>query len=243
MLEIKHLSKAYKKHEDVVKDVCFQIPDGRVGILLGPNGAGKSTIIKSIAGLLNFRGEVFVAGYPNRSMEGRSVLGYAPEIPSVYTDLTVEENVEFITRAYGRMYDAEEALHWFERFDLTEKRKEMAGSLSKGMTQKLNIICAFMIHPRVVLLDEPFIGLDPKAIRTLKDVIREQKTEGITFLISTHIIDTIRELWDDLIILKKGEIIGHFAVENTGSEDIEALFFEMTETEDTDGETENETRE
>lgn len=226
MLEVKDLTKSYKKTL-AVDHVSFTIETGRVGILLGPNGAGKSTIIKSISGLLYFLGEVKIDGIPARDLQAKKRFAYIPEIPSMYEALTIREHFEFINRAYN-VSEMDYALELAKRFELDDKLDKLGDELSKGMMQKVSIICALMIRPRVALFDEPMVGLDPKAIKELKDLIIELKENGTTILISTHMLEMVKDIWDDMIIINKGKIIGQYRKEDVQDQDIDDIFFEMT---------------
>ncbi len=228
MLTVNGVTKKYKKFT-ANDNLTFTIGDGEVGILLGPNGAGKSTIIKSIAGLLKYQGTIEIDGKDNHSLEAKRLLGYVPEIPALYDTLTVEEHLEFIRRAY-RVEDASIKEQLLERFELADKRKKMGKELSKGMQQKVSICCALVHNPSVVIFDEPMVGLDPHAIKELKQLFRELKAEGKTVLISTHMIDTIEDYWDVAHIMMHGKIAA--TKHNRGDEDeksLDELFFEITE--------------
>ena len=227
MLEVIQLSKKYGSTLAVDK-VSFRVPDGRVGILLGPNGAGKSTVIKSIAGLLRFEGSIRIQGLSSRDMEAKRSFAYVPEIPSMYEALTVREHVEFIKRAYGLNVGDQETERLLERFELLDKQDKLANELSKGMMQKVSICCALLVSPKVILLDEPMVGLDPAAIKELKQVVRELRDNGSTVLISTHMLEMVKELWDVTFVMDKGNILGTYTREEVGDEDLEELFFQVT---------------
>lgn len=227
MLEIQELSKSYGKHLAVDK-VSFFVPDGQVGILLGPNGAGKSTIIKSIAGLLRYQGRIGIQGMSSRSLEAKKIFGYVPEIPVMFDALTVREHVEYIRKAYSSTITDEEVQTLFERFELADKQDKLGNELSKGMMQKVSICCALAIKPRVILLDEPMVGLDPQAIKELKKVVLELRDQGVTVLISTHMLEMVEELWDVMFVMDQSHIIGSYRKEDVGEKDLDDLFFEMT---------------
>ena len=227
MLEIQELSKSYGKHLAVDK-VSFFVPDGQVGILLGPNGAGKSTIIKSIAGLLRYQGRIGIQGMSSRSLEAKKIFGYVPEIPAMFDALTVREHVEYIRKAYSSTITDEEVQTLFERFELADKQDKLGNELSKGMMQKVSICCALAIKPRVILLDEPMVGLDPQAIKELKKVVLELRDQGGTVLISTHRLEMVEELWDVMFVMDQSHIIGSYRKEDVGEKDLDDLFFEMT---------------
>ena len=228
MLSVSNVSKKYGKLL-ANDDISFSVNDGQIAILLGPNGAGKSTIIKSIAGLLRFEGEITVDGLGNKSLEAKRVLGYVPEMPAVYDLLTVEEHLEFVRRAY-RMEDDGYGEGLLKRFELWDKKDKLGKELSKGMQQKLSICCALVHRPHIIIFDEPLVGLDPHAIKELKEVFRELKAEGASLLISTHMIDSVEDYWDVAHIMVNGKIA---ATKVNGSEDegesLEEMFFKITE--------------
>lgn len=227
MLEVQNLTKSYGKNL-AVDHVSFYVQDGQVGILLGPNGAGKSTIIKSIAGLLRYEGGVGINGMAARNMEAKKIFGYVPEIPAMFEALTVREHLEYIRRAYGSSITDEEIDGLLRRFELDDKQDKLGNELSKGMMQKVSICCALAVKPRVLMLDEPMVGLDPAAIKELKDVVLELRDDGVTVLISTHMLEMVKELWDAMFVMEKGRIIASFSKEDVKDKDIEELFFEVT---------------
>lgn len=227
MLEVQNLSKSYGKSK-AVDSVSFFVPDGQIGILLGPNGAGKSTIIKSIAGLLRYQGRVGIQGIAAKTTEAKRVFAYVPEIPAMFDALTVREHVEYVRRAYSSDITDEEVEALLQRFELLDKQEKLGNELSKGMMQKVSICCALAVRPKVLLLDEPMVGLDPKAIRELKDTVLEQKAAGTTVLISTHMLDMVKELWDIMFVMEKGKVIGSYRKEEVGDKELDDLFFEMT---------------
>lgn len=227
MLEIQELSKSYGKTLAVDK-VSFFVPDAQVGILLGPNGAGKSTIIKSIAGLLRYKGRIGIQGISSKEMEAKKSFAYVPEIPAMFDALTVREHVEYVRKAYGSEITDEEVEVILKRFELDDKQDKLGNELSKGMMQKVSICCALAVKPKVILLDEPMVGLDPRAIKELKDVILELKDQGVTVLISTHMLEMVEELWDVMFVMEKGHIIGSYNKSEVGEKDLDSLFFEMT---------------
>ena len=230
MLDVSHVTKKYGKNA-AVNDVSFHLNPGEVTVLLGPNGAGKSTLMKSIIGFLKYQGEIKVGGFPNKSVEARRILGYIPEMPALYPNLTVSEHMEFLARAY-RMKDYKARIDLLlDRFELSDKRKKFGDELSKGMQQKLNLCLGLLPDPQMLMLDEPMIGLDPHAIKELKNVIDEMHEQGKTLLISTHIIDSVDMLWDRTLILQNGVLranVTRSELEDS-SRTLEELFFDVTE--------------
>ena len=230
MLSIVNLSKNYGKTK-AVKNVSFFVDKGEIGVLVGPNGAGKSTIIKSIAGLLRYEGNIEIGGYNNKSIEGKKLLGYVPEIPSLFPLLTIDEHINLMAHAYGIKDYENDKEEMLKAFDLWDKKDKFGSDLSKGMQQKASICCALITRPQVLLVDEPMIGLDPKAIRTLKDTFRKLKEKGTTMLISTHLLDSVQELWDRILIMKNGEFVYSKTRDELGdkTESLEEIFFKVTE--------------
>ncbi len=230
MLKVTDFTKKYGK-VTACDYLSFQLEDGSVTILLGPNGAGKSTIMKSIIGFLKYDGEITVDGVPNKSSEARRKLGYIPELPSLYPNLTAMEHMEFLARAYRLKDYKDYAAQLFEQFELSDKKNKFGDELSKGMQQKLNICLGLLPKPEVLLLDEPMIGLDPHAIKQLKNTFETMRSEGKTLLISTHIIDSIDMLWDRILIMQNGRIKADVTREQLAEKGItlEDLFFEVTE--------------
>ncbi len=230
MLDVTHVTKKYGK-VTACDDVSFHLEPGSVTVLLGPNGAGKSTIMKSVIGFLKFEGRITVGGYPNKTVEARRLLGYIPEMPSLYPNLTVSEHMEFLARAYRLTGYSGRVDELFRRFELDDKRGKFGDELSKGMQQKLNICLGLLPEPGVILLDEPMIGLDPHAIKELKLIIEELRSRGRTMLVSTHIIDSVDMLWDRTLIMDHGAIRANVTrqeLEGDGRT-LEQLFFDVTE--------------
>ena len=237
MLEITNLTKSYKKF-DAVKNLNLFIEEGEIGVLAGPNGAGKSTTIKSIAGLLRYKGEIKIGGYSNKSIEGKKLFSYVPELPGLFPLLTVREHIHFMARAYGIKDYEDYAEELFEIFDLSDKTEKFGSELSKGMQQKLSICCALITKPKLILFDEPMIGLDPKAIKKLKDIMLELKLQGVSMLVSTHLLSSVEDLWDRIVFMDKGNIVlskTKKELENElkdSDETLEDIFFKVTEGEE-----------
>lgn len=230
MLIVKDVTKRYGK-VNACDQVSFTLEDGSVTVLLGPNGAGKSTIMKSIIGFLRYEGEITVNGFSAKSPESRRALGYIPEMPTLYPNLTVSEHLEFLARAYKLSGYKERAAALLERFELSDKAKKFGDELSKGMQQKLNICLGLLPEPQILLLDEPMIGLDPHAIKELKQMMEEMRAQGRTLLVSTHIIDSVDMLWDRTVIMQNGQVKANVAREDLAQtgKTLETLFFSVTE--------------
>ena len=227
LLRIENVTKKYGKTV-ANSDISFSVNAGETAVLLGPNGAGKSTIIKCIAGLLRFSGKILICGEPNKTLPAKRELGYIPELPAVYELLTVEEHLEFIRRAY-RVEDDGYGDSLLERLELDDKRKKLGRELSKGMQQKLSICCALVLRPRVLIFDEPLVGLDPHAIKELKEMFGELRKDGAALLISTHMIDSVEDYWDAAYIMMHGRLAATKRQGDGGERSLEELFFAITE--------------
>ena len=209
MLKVEKLLKYYRKTL-AVEEISFTVNDGEIVGLVGPNGAGKTTILRCIIGIVQMTdGRVEVDGLDLATNEEavKKLLAFVPEVPTPYEMLTVYEHLRFIAMAYQTMSDFDKrADELLRRFDLDDKRSDFVLSLSKGMKQKLAIACAFVHDARVILLDEPLIGIDPKGVRELKNMILDVKDRKGSVLISTHMLDTAEHLCDRIIIIQKGKI-------------------------------------
>lgn len=228
MFEVSHLTKKYG-HFKAVDDVSMIAANGRITILLGPNGAGKSTTIKSIAGLLSYDGQILIDGFSNTSIKAKQRFGYIPEAPVLYEQLTVEEHIRFIAKAYRAPQGEQRAQALLERFELSDKKKKTARELSKGMSQKLSMVLALLTDPDSILIDEPMIGLDPAAIESVLQLLQELREQGKSILISTHIIDMFESLWDTAYILDHGQIVRSVSRQELGDTSLKQLFFECTQ--------------
>ena len=228
MIEVYHVTKKYGSFK-AVDDLSLTAHNGRITILLGPNGAGKSTTIKSIAGLLKFDGKILIDGFPNSSIDAKRRFGYIPETPVLYEQLTIREHIQFISRAYQAEAGEARAQALLERLELADKAKKTARELSKGISQKLSMVLALLADPDSILIDEPMIGLDPAAIETVLQLLKELRGAGKSILISTHIIDMFESLWDDAYILHHGKIVREVRREDLGDQSLKEIFFACTQ--------------
>ena len=210
MFEIKNLTGGYV-HVPVLKDVSFTVESGKLVGLIGLNGAGKSTTINEIIGLLTpYSGEINIDGLTLRAnpREYRQQIGYIPETPSLYEELTLREHIETVAMAYG--IEQEQAFERVEpllkMFRLDQKLDWFPVHFSKGMKQKVMIICAFVVDPSLFIVDEPFLGLDPLAISDLIQLLDEEKKKGKSILMSTHVLDSAEKMCDSFVILHKGQV-------------------------------------
>jgi len=230
MLEVFNLTKKYGK-TIAVNDVSFTVEKGEIAVLAGPNGAGKSTVIKSIAGLLKYDGSVKISGFSNKSIEGKRLIGYIPEMPSLFPLLTISEHITFMAHAYGIKEYESRKTELLKLFDLWDIKDKYGSDLSKGMQQKVSICCALITEPKLLLVDEPMIGLDPKAIRNMKDVLKNIKSNGTSVVLSTHLLDSVQDLWDKILIMKDGKFIYSKVRDDSDSDtkSLEDIFFQVTE--------------
>ncbi|AKS66781.1 ABC transporter ATP-binding protein EcsA [Staphylococcus coagulans] len=210
-VHIKHLTGGYGK-KPVIKNINFELKDGEIIGLIGLNGAGKSTTIKHMLGLLTpTEGEMSISGIDIKEDINayRQHLSYIPEAPVIYDALTLKEHIEMTAMAYGIDYDEamKRAEPLLKTFRLQDQLSVFPSHFSKGMKQKVMIICAFIVEPDLYIIDEPFLGLDPLGIQSMLDLMETKKKEGRTVLMSTHILATAERYCDRFIILDHGEIV------------------------------------
>mgnify|MGYP003094576543 CR=1 FL=1 len=211
VLEISNLGGGYNRRK-IIEDVNIQIPKGSITALIGLNGAGKSTTIKHILGLLRpMEGEIKVNGITitQNNEKYRKSISYIPESPVLYEELTLEEHINLTAMAYGlNMKEAwEKADVLLKLFKLSDKKKFFPVHFSKGMKQKVMIICSFLVEPNLYIIDEPFLGLDPIAINDLINLMCEKRDNGASILMSTHILATAEKYCDNFIIIHEGKIL------------------------------------
>lgn len=211
LLHVQDVTGGYTR-QPVIKDVSFTINKNELVGLIGLNGAGKSTTIKHILGLLKpLQGEILINGqsFDKDPTAYRASLSYVPETPMIYDELTLQEHLEITALAYNIPENefkkrSEELLKTFRLF---EKRKYFPSTFSKGMKQKVMIICSLIVRPKLYIIDEPFLGLDPIAINDLLEILKEEKEKGAGILMSTHILSTAQIYCDSFIIIHEGAII------------------------------------
>lgn len=209
-LTVKNLSGGYFQHP-VLKDLNFEIENGELVALIGLNGAGKSTTIKEIIGLLKpTSGRIEIDGLSlNKSAsQYRQKIGFIPESPVLYEELTLREHIEVTAMAYDIPMDVamQRADKLLKTFRLEKRLDWFPANFSKGMKQKVMIVCAFLIEPSLYIIDEPFLGLDPLAIHALLELLKEEKAKGKSILMSTHVLSTAEKYCDRFIFLHEGQI-------------------------------------
>lgn len=218
-LELHDLDKTYKRTTVALDHLNLKVPSGRIFGLLGPNGAGKSTAINILAGLVRRdAGKVILLGNEigDFDYEYKRDVGFVLEKPHYIEKLTVKEYLEFA----GVMYDIGEeeaqarAAELIEFFDLGEKRDQWIETYSTGMKKKVSLAAALIHHPRLLVLDEPLEGIDPVSARVIKENLRAMAERGITILITSHVLDTIEKLCDEIAIINQGKLVLQSTTEN-----------------------------
>jgi len=233
MLKISHFSKSYDGKKKACNDISLDIQAGEIYGFIGHNGAGKTTLLKSIAGILDFEsGTIEIDGKSIKTepLQAKKVLAYIPDNPDVYETLTGAQYLNFI----ADVYEVAEATRkgviekYATMFDLAGVLRDPIASYSHGMKQKLVIIAALVHQPKVFILDEPFVGLDPKATYQLKEVFRELCANGALIFFSTHILDVAEKLCDKIAIIRRGQIIAAGPTSDiTKDGSLEEVFLEL----------------
>jgi ABC-2 type transport system ATP-binding protein len=211
LIQTENLVKQYG-NKIAVSDVSIEIHGGEVFGFLGPNGAGKTTMIKMIVGLLRpTSGRVSVAGYDvtTQPMQAKAASGYVPDTPNLYAKLTGRELLRFVGDLYGieRTQVERRGEELLRMFDLIDAADDTIDSYSHGMQQKTSLAAALMHDPKVLVLDEPTVGLDPKSARLIKDILRQMAERGAAVFLSTHILEIAERMCDRIGIINKGELI------------------------------------
>ncbi len=237
MIEVKDLVKRYGDHT-AVDHLTFTIKDGGIYGLLGPNGAGKSTTMNIMTGFLCANeGTVVIEGYDilKQSEKAKAQIGYLPEIPPLYEDMTVEEYLGFVCELKKVAHDAilSEIERVTKKTGIGEAKGRLIRNLSKGYKQRVGIAQALIASPKIIILDEPTVGLDPKQIIEIRDLIRELKKEH-TVILSSHILSEVNALCDEILIISKGKLVAKDSAENLsrlsdGGRELHALIKGKTE--------------
>ena len=210
-IEINNLSSGYRRIP-VIKHINAQLDPGEVVSLIGLNGAGKSTLLKTILGLIQpLEGEVLLNGISllDDQMSYAGSIGYIPETPILYEELTLREHLEMVALGYQLPLDLimERAQPMLEKFRLADKLDWFPTHFSKGMKQKVMIICAFVTDATIFIIDEPFLGLDPVGIQDLMNLMRQRAKAGATILFTTHVLSMADQLADRYLLMRSGEIV------------------------------------
>lgn len=232
MLEITHLTKNYDEKK-AVDDLSLHIAPGEIYGFIGHNGAGKTTTLKSVVGILQFdEGEIKINGVSVKDdpIGCKKQLAYIPDNPDLYDFMTGIKYLNFIADIFGisTAERTEKIKKYAEKFDLTDDLSQPIASYSHGMKQKLAIISAWIHSPKLIIMDEPFVGLDPKASFLLKEMMHEVCENGGAIFFSTHVLDVAEKLCDKIAIIKNGKLIKTGTTEEVkGDESLENVFLEL----------------
>ena len=235
MIEIKNVSKTYNGVKKAIKNVSFKVDGGEIFGFIGHNGAGKTTMIKSIVGILDFEdGDILINGKSIKSnpIECKMNIAYVPDNPDLYENMKAIDFINFICDMYEIDKDTRKknVLKYAKMFEIDEKLGDDISSFSHGMKQKVALIAALSHNPKVLIMDEPFVGLDPKAVFDMKKIMRSMAKEGKTIFFSTHILDVAEKLCDRVAIIKSGKIVKIGKMKDIkGDESLEEVFLELGE--------------
>lgn len=233
MLEIQNLSKTYSGGKAAVSHLSLNIEAGDIYGFIGHNGAGKTTTIKCVVGILDFEeGEILIEGHSIKKepLKCKSLLAYIPDNPDLYEHLTGIQYLDFISDIFGISREERTAVieKYANAFEITNALGDLISSYSHGMKQKLAVISALVHHPKLLILDEPFVGLDPQAALTLKNIMRELCREGGAIFFSTHVLDVAEKLCNKVAIIKNGSLVTAGKTEElTHGESLESVFMEV----------------
>ena len=233
VLQIKNLTKTYPGGNAAVKDLSLDIEAGDIYGFIGHNGAGKTTAIKCVTGIIGFeKGEIYIDGISikDNPQKTKSIIAYIPDNPDLYDYLTGIQYLNFIADIFGISKETrEERINKYgELFEIYGDLGSLISSYSHGMKQKLAIISALIHQPKLLILDEPFVGLDPVATIKLKEIMHELCSIGSAIFFSTHVLDVAEKLCNKIAIIKKGELIASGRIEDlTEGKSLESVFMEV----------------
>ena len=237
MLKIEHLTKTYKGAVKAADDVSLNIENGDLFGFIGHNGAGKTTTIKCVTGIQDFdEGEIYIDGHSVRKepMVCKQLTAYIPDNPDLYEHLSGMQYLNFVADIYRVGADRRKKLidEFSARMEITSRLGDAISSYSHGMKQKLAVVSALIHEPKLLVLDEPFVGLDPKASHTLKMILQEHCQKGNAVFFSTHVLEVVEKLCNKVAIIKNGKIITTGITEEImGNDSLEHIFLELTDDE------------
>ena len=235
MIEIKNFSKIYNNEKKAVDDISLQVGDGEIFAFIGHNGAGKTTTLKSIAGILDFeQGDILINGksIKKEPIACKMQMSYVPDNPDLYENMKAIDFINFICDMYevSKEERKERIEKYVSLFELSNYINDEISSFSHGMKQKVALIAALSHNPKVLIMDEPFVGLDPKAVFDMKEIMREMCKEGKTIFFSTHILEVAEKLCSRVAIIKQGRLVKVGSMEEVkGDESLEKVFLELDE--------------
>ena len=233
VLDIQGYTKSYGGSKKAADNVTLSVEAGDIYGFIGHNGAGKSTTIRAVVGVLDFtEGNIYIDGHSvkEESMACKRVTAYIPDNPDLYENLTGIQYLNFIADVFDidEATRAERIQKYGDMFEITEALGDLISSYSHGMKQKVAIISALIHEPKLMVLDEPFVGLDPKASYTLKEIMHEMCENGAAVFFSTHVLDVAEKLCNKVAIIKQGKIIAAGTMEElTGDQSLEEVFLEV----------------
>lgn len=237
MLEIINFSKAYKNGRKAVNNISLTVNNGEIFAFIGHNGAGKTTTIKSIVGILEFEeGDILIDGISIKKdpISCKKNMAYIPDNPDIYESLTGIQYLNFISDIFNvSKNDRENSIKYYaDKFEITNFLGDLISSYSHGMKQKLVLISALLHKPKLLILDEPFVGLDPKASHLLKEEMKALCREGVSIFFSTHVLEVAEKLSDKVAIIKDGVIVSQGRMEAVkGNSSLEDIFMELIDNE------------
>lgn len=237
MLDIRNYSKSYGGDKKACDDVTISVESGDIYGFIGHNGAGKSTTIRAVVGVLDFdEGEIFIDGHSVKDdpMACKKITAYIPDNPDLYENLTGIQYLNFIADVFEIDGNKRQELiqKYADMFEITDALGDAISSYSHGMKQKVAIISALIHEPKLLVLDEPFVGLDPKASFTLKQIMHDMCEQGTAVFFSTHVLDVAEKLCNKLAIIKQGKIIATGTMEElTKGQSLEEVFLEVEDEE------------
>ena len=231
MLKIERLTKIYQKNKKAVDNISLEIKDGEIFCFIGHNGAGKTTTLKCCVGILKFEeGEITLNGLSieKNPVEFKKLIAYIPDNPDLYEQLTGIQYLNFISDIYEIDGRNERIEKYSDVFGIKDVLGNMISSYSHGMKQKLALISAIIRKPKLLILDEPFVGLDPKASFQIKEIMKEMCKEGTSIFFSTHVLEVAEKICDRVAIIKDGKIVACGAMDEIkGDKSLEAVFMEL----------------
>ena len=233
MIEIKNVSKSYNGEKKALDNVSFKVNDGEIFAFIGHNGAGKTTLIKSMIGILDFdEGDILIdnKSIKTNTIECKEIMSYVPDNPDMYENMKAIDFINFVCDMYETPYEIRKNNidKYAKMFELTDKLNNDISSFSHGMKQKVALIAALAHDPKILIMDEPFVGLDPKAVYDVKEIMKEMIKSGKTIFFSTHILDVAEKLCDRVAIIKNGKIVKIGKMKDIkGDESLEEVFLEL----------------
>ena len=233
MIEIKNVSKNYNGKKKALDNVSFKVNDGEIFAFIGHNGAGKTTLIKSMIGILDFdEGDILIdnKSIKTNTIECKKIMSYVPDNPDMYENMKAIDFINFVCDMYETPYQIRKNNidKYAKMFELTDKLNNDISSFSHGMKQKVALIAALAHDPKILIMDEPFVGLDPKAVYDVKEIMKEMTKSGKTIFFSTHILDVAEKLCDRVAIIKNGKIVKIGKMKDIkGDESLEEVFLEL----------------